>query len=89
MASTECPKPTNRMIHVMWLNQVPLSQPSDSLFSGITPGCSGFGGNCTGARKTVIVHQMIRITTITVVMAIICNAFWLDSWMPCVFFHQK
>ena len=42
-----------------------------------------------GARKTVIAHQMIRITTITVVMAMICNAFWLDSCIPCVFFHQK
>ncbi len=37
------------------------------------------GGNAIGARKTVIAHQMIKITTITVVMAMICNAFWLDS----------
>ena len=42
-----------------------------------------------GARKTVMVHQMIRITTITVVMTMICKAFWLDSCMPWVFFHQK
>ena len=39
--------------------------------------------------KTVIVHQMIRITTITVVMIMICTAFWLDSWMPWMFFRQK
>ena len=73
----------------MWPNQVPLSQPSDSLFRGTTPACSGLGGNWMGARRTVMVHQMIRITTITVVMAMICSAFWLDSCMPWVFFHQK
>ena len=28
--------------------------------------------------KTVMVHQMISITTMTVVIAIICSAFWLD-----------
>ena len=36
-----------------------------------------------------MVHQMSRITTITVVIAMICSAFWLDSCMPWVFFHQK
>ena len=35
-----------------------------------------------GARKTVMVHQISRITTITVVIAMICSAFWLDSCMP-------
>src|SRR5579864_6485566 len=42
-----------------------------------------------GALKTVMVHQTIRITTITVVTIMICRAFSLDSWMPWMFFHQK
>src|ERR1019366_10822758 len=47
------------------------------------------GGNWTGTRKTVMVHQISRTTTITVVIAMICSAFWLDSCMPWVFFRQK
>ena len=36
-------------IHVMWLNQVPLSQPSDSLFSGITPAVQRIGRQLDGS----------------------------------------
>ena len=36
-----------------------------------------------------MVHQMIRITTMTVVTIMICSAFSLDSCMPWMFFHQK
>ena len=83
MASTEWPKPTNTMMIVRWADPAPVSShPSDSLFSGITPGVKGFGGNAAGERRSVTVHQMIRITTMAVVMAMICTAFWLDSWMP-------
>src|SRR6267378_5496306 len=39
--------------------------------------------------KTVIVHQIRSVTTITVVMIMICIAFSLDSWIPWMFFHQK
>ena len=53
------------------------------------PGVKGLGGRWTGTFSTVTVHQMIRITTMTVVMIMIWTAFWLDSWMPCVFFRQK
>ncbi len=38
---------------------------------------------------TVMVHQIIRITTMTVVTIMICRAFSLDSCMPWMFFHQK
>ncbi len=67
------------MTRLSLLNQVPLSQPRDSRLSGITPACSGFGGHWIPILKTVIVHQSSKITTITVVMIMICTAFWLDS----------
>src|SRR5580765_7079978 len=77
MASTECPNPTNTMTQVRWLNQLPWSHPKDSLVNGTTPGCSGFGGHWIPILKTVMEHQMISMTTITVVTIMICRAFSL------------
>jgi len=47
------------------------------------------GGSGTGEWRMVTVHQIIRITTITVVICIMRSAFTLDSRMPLVLLHQK
>src|SRR3954454_3035074 len=80
IANTEGPKPTSRMNNVRCVIQVlfsPLNHPKDSLLK-LMPYFSGLGGNGTGECHTVTVHQMIRITTMTVVTLMICSAFSLD-----------
>ena len=68
--------------------QVPSSQPSDSLLWCMSAG-EGSGGSGAGCLYSVIRHQPISITTITVVIFMICNARSLDSWIPWMFCHQK
>ncbi len=50
---------------------------------------NGIGLGPCGMRKIVIRHQMIRITTITVVICMMRSAFSLDSWIPMMFLRQK
>ena len=69
MASTECPKPTKRMIQVM-LTEPGAVQPAQRFFvqRNHARDAAGWAATAMGARKTVMVHQISRITTITVVI---------------------
>src|SRR5208283_4927938 len=49
----------------------------------------GMGGNAGCRISTVYTHQLIRITTITVVICMMRMAFWLDSCTPLMLYHQK
>ena len=49
----------------------------------------GSGGRWAPRLMMVISDHTIRITTMTVVIFMICIAFSLDSCMPWMFFHQK
>jgi DNA-binding NtrC family response regulator len=48
----------------------------------MAPGWSGFGGRGAGALISVIRHQTMSITTMTVVICMIFMALSLLSWMP-------
>ncbi len=81
MASTEWPNPTSIMIERNLLRPR-AQQPSQSfLIAGMSAG-EGSGGSCAPVLTIVIRHQTISITTITVVIFMICSARSLDSWMP-------
>ena len=78
MARTEWPKPTSSMISGIRAAQVPKSQPSDSL-SWCMLAADGNGGSGCGCLNSVIRHQTMSTTTITVVIFMICMARSLDS----------
>ncbi len=88
MASTECPNPTSSMMSGIFCAQVPSSHPSDSRLWCMSAG-DGSGGSCAPVLKIVIKHHTMSITTMTVVIFMICRARSLDSWIPWMFFHQK
>src|SRR6267154_5850006 len=50
---------------------------------------TGAGGRLAPRTSSVYAHHEISAITITVVNCMIQSAFWLDSWMPFVFCHQK
>src|SRR5215469_12524022 len=71
MARTEWPNRTNIKTKVTWAKNVLCNQPRDSLVMGMAAAeLKGLGGSWTGERRIVIVHQTMRITTMTVVMII-------------------
>src|SRR5439155_21621700 len=68
---------------------VPLNQPSPSSLNCRLEGV-GAGGTCAGPRTaSVKPHQTRKITTMTVVICMMCSAFVLDSCRPLMLYHQK
>ena len=79
IASNEWPKATTNIAELMLGQNVPWSHPSECSFS-VRFAWVGIGGSGAPPRTTnVITDHTIKITTITVVICMIRNAWPLDS----------